>query len=37
MNFDQDLAWTRNRIGNFRKPDIVRPFAIAGENERAHR
>jgi hypothetical protein len=37
MNFDQDLARTRNRIGNFRKPDIVRHDAIAGENERAHR
>ncbi len=37
MNLDQDFARTRDRIGNFRQPDMVRYRAIATENECAHR
>lgn len=36
MNFNQDLASTRNWIGNFCEPDFVRHCAITGENEGPH-
>jgi hypothetical protein len=37
MDFNQNLAWARDRIGHLRKPDIVRYRAVAVENKCAHR